>query len=766
MQNAFGKFILFVIVLFFSSETAAQSRIRFETPDGFKIAHLSAKAWTPWGLEIVSTYDSVNHEILIPKNFNRIRVSGVGYITLDTILAVEIPVGTHMVFIIEPEKKILDEAVVSVSRSDEKIRDATVSVTSIKPYLIENKIALDAGQVLDQIPGVNVADNQINIRNGNGWSYGAGSRVMVMVDDLPMLSADAQAAQLTFMPLEQVAGVEVVKSAGSVLYGSSALNGVVSLRTIEAGNKPAAMASAFAGVYGNPPRDSLKWSGKTRGAYGSSGLYSIKLKNTGFVVSFNALNNQGYRMNEYENRGRLSLRVKTTSEKVKGLQYGASVSAQSGKSGSFLLWESYGYGYIPLDSGYNYSRSKKLSLDPFIKYRGKKIYQLLQGRMLLLDNQIDNGNPRNDQSNGSSLINGEYRAGSAAVKSRYSFTSGLVYMYSETHSPLFSGKQTAQNVAAYFQTDLRLPRFRAQAGMRIENYRLNDFEQTRPVFRTGANYTLARYTNLRASWGQGYRFPSIAEAFISTSAGQVQVYPNPDLKPETGNNAEIGIKQGFRIGRLYGYADLAAFRTTYNNLMEFTFAQWGDIFSPLFGLGFKSVNTNKASINGFELETAGFGKIGNYDIKFIGGYTYTIPLSIFPDSVFTKDRNNIPLTYAGTRADSNNYLKYRYKHLIRLDFQVRRGRFEPGISLRYNSAMLNMDAAFTGIIGLVSPGIGTAWKELGSALVTDLRLAWYVKAGLRANFQVLNATNTLYFNRPADLRPPRSYQLQLLWHFN
>ncbi|MCK7529806.1 MAG: hypothetical protein MZV63_01475 [Marinilabiliales bacterium] len=35
------------------------------------------------------------------------------------------------------------------------------------------------------------------------------------------------------------------------------------------------------------------------------------------------------------------------------------------------------------------------------------------------------------------------------------------------------------------------------------------------------------YTFLRASFGQGYRYPSIAEKYATTTLGSVKVFPNP-----------------------------------------------------------------------------------------------------------------------------------------------------------------------------------------------------------------------------------------------
>ena len=87
---------------------------------------------------------------------------------------------------------------------------------------------------------------------------------------------------------------------------------------------------------------------------------------------------------------------------------------------------------------------------------------------------------------------------------------------------------------------------------------INSFNAAKPVFRAGINYQLAEGTFLRSSWGQGYRFPSIAELFIETEVTSgIYVYQNPELRPESGWSSELAIKQGFKIGSWGGYLDIA-----------------------------------------------------------------------------------------------------------------------------------------------------------------------------------------------------------------
>jgi hypothetical protein len=56
-------------------------------------------------------------------------------------------------------------------------------------------------------------------------------------------------------------------------------------------------------------------------------------------------------------------------------------------------------------------------------------------------------------------------------------------------------------------------------------------------------------TYIRGSFGQGFRYPSVAELFVTTALGPLGIYPNEKLKPEKGYSAELGIKQGFQFGK-------------------------------------------------------------------------------------------------------------------------------------------------------------------------------------------------------------------------
>ena len=154
--------------------------------------------------------------------------------------------------ILEPDSTTLDIVVVSAGRFEQNLKEVTISMEVLKPSLIENKALVSIDKAVDQVPGVNVIDGQANIRGGSGFSYGAGSRVLLLVDEMPMLTADAGDVKWTALPIENCEQIEVIKGASSALFGSAAMNGVINFRTAYAKEEPETKINFMAGVYGNP----------------------------------------------------------------------------------------------------------------------------------------------------------------------------------------------------------------------------------------------------------------------------------------------------------------------------------------------------------------------------------------------------------------------------------------------------------------------------------------------------------------------------------
>lgn len=670
--------------------------------------------------------------------------------------------------LLEPEITGMEQVVVTASRSEQKLKSVTVSIELIKPYLLEGRNNVNINQMIDQIPSVSFVDGQANIRGGSGWSYGAGTRVLVMLDDMPMLSGDAGQAQWSYIPTENIEQVEVIKGASSVLYGSSALNGIINIRTIRPRDKPYTAANLFSGFYDKPARKELEWQPRARTLWrnGANVVHAQRWGRFEGTFSINYLNDEGYRMSDPEKRGRFSFNTRYTPKKIKNMYYGINGNVMKSTAGSFLLWESFTLGYTQLDSGHNLTDGTRFNLDPYAVFYNGKTRHSIRGRYFYLDNKVDNGDPTNNQSNTSNYYYAEYQVQHTFDKINMNIVGGVAGSYSTTNSPIFQGVHTTANLAPFVQVEKKWAKLTVNAGARYENFRLDAYKESKPVFRAGLNYEAAKATFVRASFGQGYRFPTIVESFVKTSAGPLNIYPNPNLKSETGWNAEVGVKQGVKLGKWMGYVDVAGFWMEFNRMMEFNFGQWGPNLgmANLLGLGFSSVNVGRARINGVDISLGGEGKVGKTNITLIGGYTYMNPQSLDPDRVYGHDINNNPLTYHKSSSDTtSDMLKYRFNHMAKLDAQVTYRRWTWGASIRYNSYIRYVDRFFTDpLFAAFVPGINEARKmgEKGDYII-DYRMSFMVSARLKAGVVVNNVLNRLYMTRPADLRPPRMFVVQL-----
>jgi outer membrane receptor protein involved in Fe transport len=693
--------------------------------------------------------------------------------------------------------------VVSAGKFEQKIGEVTVSVEVLNADLVHDKNAITADEAIQQAPGVNIVDGEPQIRSGSGYSFGAGSRVQVLMDDLPILSGDAGRPSWGSLPIENLSQIEIIKGASSVLYGSSALSGVINLRSAYPTDTAKTEITVFHGVYSDPQTDTAKyWEGNLMrsgvnmlhaqkfghwdvvfgGSYlGDDGhLGPIKAEDGSFQNGYNPFTADRYYAT---NRARANANIRRRSSRVTGLNYGINTNWAVSNSLATLLWENVSSGLYSAYEG-SATRTKQLisTVDPFVNYYSSKGGRhALRTRWQSLDNNNDN-----NQGNFSDVYYGEYQYqkgwDSLGIKGLIT-TMGVVGMYTDARGQLFTGgnvdgKNNATNVAAYLQLDKKFgKKLFLNGGVRYERFTINETVSARPVFRAGVNYHLAKYTYARASYGQGYRFPSIAEKFIVTGVGAINILPNPELKPESSSNLEVGLKQGFKLGAFKGFLDLAAFEQQFDQFVEFTFGQWTKpVFSPGVPIpeaiqksfGFKSVNTGKARIRGAEISVMGEASSGKLKIRALAGYTYTMPVSLTPDFAYGVSQGTPPedITYERTSSNTTgNILKYRMKHLVRGDVSCTYKSWNIGSSVRYNSHMVNIDSAFeeleAKLPGVFNPGINE-WREKHTKedYVFDFRLGYTLKNKHRFSLVVNNVLNREYAIRPLAIEEPRVSVIQ------
>jgi outer membrane receptor protein involved in Fe transport len=682
----------------------------------------------------------------------------------------------------------LQTMVIAAGKYEQKLEEITVSMEVLKPSLIENKNATNIKSALDQTPGLNILDGEPQIRGGSGFSFGVGSRVAILIDGLPALAGDAGRPEWNFIPLENVEQVEVIKGAASVTYGSAALSGSINMRTAYPKDKPLTKVTMYSGVYNSPSVDSAKWWKGNANFSGASFLHSEKLGQLDLVVGGMGIYDHGFigppskhltpgldddtlitEKQVGERTGRLNFNLRYRPIKIQSLNYGLNGNIMKSTNNFSLVWDNDSSGlYRAYPHTMTLQDQTILYLDPFINYYSKGgLKHSLRARYFYTNNNNSNG-----QSNQTDVVYSEYQF--VKMLSRIeglNLTGGLAMNQTYSHAQLynngFSPNNHLQNFAIYSQLDKKLWRvLNASVGARGEYFKMNNEEYVaKPIFRAGLNLKIAQATFLRYSYGQGYRFPTITEKFIRSSTGGIGIYPNSKLQPETSWNTEVGLKQGYKINKFVGFVDLAAFWQEYSNTIEFIYAFWNKDSFGNYLPGFKFVNTGNTRVRGLEASIMGEGKISkDLTITTIGGYTYTLPQAVNPNAVFAMDSVPNKMTYVNTSTDTtNNVLKYRFKHIGKVDVQLTYKLFSIGGSWRYYGFMQNIDNTFYYFDKTVLPTGIKKYRETHRAdtHIIDARAGIQASKKMKIAFVVNNVFNLSYSLRPLKIESPRTFALQL-----
>lgn len=729
-----------------------------------------------------------------PKSYPVTLVVSAQTFMNDT-LTVEGP-GQVTIELSEPIQ-VIKTVVVSAGRRQQEVEDVPISMEIIRPELVDNKGLVDLEQAVDQSPGVFAMDGQVSIRGGSGFAYGAGSRVLLLWNGIPIISGDAGDAKWNTLPIECASQIEVIKGASSVLYGSGALNGIISLSEREPSTKGEVRAKIMSGIYDNPKRATLKWWDRNPMFYQGEAYYGKMNKRFGYTISVNGFKTEGYKEGETEDRGRVSGTLFFRPQKIEKLKMGLGYNVQYQKTGNFIIWQSDTFAYTPSGgadvsdpaSTLTYNTGLTASVDPYLKFYDKhnNLHTVKTRYYYVGRENLTNAS----QSTTSAIMYGDYQFQRKWSRGTV-LTSGITGIRNDVKSNLF-GDHFSNNAAVYTQFERRWNKFDLTGGVRIEYFEQDgnkgdsDFYfgndtttlgkiPVYPIFRLGMHYQLFKYTHLRASFGQGIRYPSVAERYTQTSVGALNIFPNENLRPETGWAAEIGIKQVVKIGENWkGLLDVAGFVNQYNNMMEFVFGIWNpdsiqlvvnDPNDPGYinnWIGFRAANAEKARIAGGEISFNSQGKIGAVDVISLIGYTYMKPISLNSDSNYVRTLS----TYDEATGTYDNTLKYRFNHLAKADIEVKWKGIGVGFSARYSSNMVNIDKTFeeeavlgTGIY--IMPGLKEYRVENNKGnLVFDARIGYEFMKHYRVGFMISNLLNTEYISRPGDVQPPRTFLLQL-----
>ncbi len=783
-------YLLFIVSLCFSSVVMGQSSVIKG-----KIMNAKSGEVLPFASIKVNkinavTADSLGHyELKTEPGKVVLTITQVGFYPLEQVVRIGFEENLTVNLEMTPRENELDRVVVSGSRQEVKIAKEVMSITSVKPYLIANTNAKSLTDVLNNVPGVSVVDGQAMIRGGTGWSYNVGSRVMVLLDDMPLMGPDVGDVQWDLLPIEAAENIEVIKGPSSALYGSSASAGTVNVRTGWPTNKPETKITFFQGVQDNPRNKHSIWWERTTQPFNTGSFFVHKQKFGQFdlVASSNLYANRSHIQYNDEFRGRAYVKTRYRFKEIKGLSVGLNANYMAKKAGRFFLWQNADSGSLkPFDGSIGFDKYNIYAIDPHITYLQSTYTISLKYRFYNITRSGTFGavefydtsavNDTTSVNDAVARINAIDLSFQKRFLKYFSSTSGIYTTSFHSIGQVYKGEHTGYSGAAYTQLEFAKGRWNAVGGLRYEMNALGPIEQTqRPLFRLGLNYQPLKKTFLRLTFGEGFRFPTVVERYVEDKASGLNIYPNPDLKTERGWYAEFGVRQGFSIFGFNAMLDGCFFWMEYDNLIQLRFDQYekatyyfdsdGIHFVGQDKIGFKAINTPKSRTAGFEFSLEGEGNIGPVGIRTLSGYTYSYPVDLSADSSLRSVKkymnaftNNFGFITAADTAAFNSVVPYRNRHLVKIDIELSYKK----VSMGYNAQYMSIYEKIDNTLYFAIPGLKDFQEAAGKGnWVHNVRMAFKLTPQFKLAFLVNNVANKTYATRPARLEPTRSYNIQM-----
>jgi len=619
------------------------------------------------------------------------------------------------------------EVVVTASKHAQSFEEVPVSVSMLKAEEIESRGITRLDNALRQIGGVNVAEDQVNIRGSSGYSRALGSRVLLLMDGVPVLAGDAGEIKFDAIPMYSVERIEVVKGAGSALYGSSALGGVINIITKEVAST-IARARVIGGLWDSPRHEQWKWWGDSpRINTGLDAQYGDTDGRLSYLITGGIHRDQGFRKTDdylqWNTGGRVWYRLSTERN------FAASMTYSSNDRGNWIFWRNLNNALVPPEDRDLTERVHSTKFLASAQYRTTHSSRFASTlRMSAYRTSFDT---RSDISDFSFRPSDRVQStawqsqaewqGTLAMSNLQLLTFGMEVSNVQVDSRTY-GQRRAYSGALYVQNEIALTEgWHLSAGGRFDITAVDTLDadmQVNPRF--GATYNLADGVIARASYGWGFRAPSVGERFAAAAGGGLITKPNPLLKAERSTSYEVGIKHHLPWR---GMLDVAVFRNDYTNLVEAT-------IDPADGrIVFR--NITEARILGYEISAQ------------------TLPWEIFDVA--------ISYTYMFPRdLGTNSILKYRPRHLLYVSGTWNIGAWGLGVDNRYISRMEEIDAELSEVIPDADRRVPIH--------VTDVRVSWSGRVSglpLRLTALLGNAFNYHYTEVVANVAPIREFRFML-----
>ncbi len=525
--------------------------------------------------------------------------------------------------------------VVTASRQAQDVMELPVSMSVIGPRKIHDRAAVNLVEVLKFEPGISSIRGQLNIRGTSGYTLGVGDRSLLLIDGVPVLGSGAGNITWTMVPISEIDHVEIIRSGGSALYGSSALGGVVNILTKNAPTKAETRFRLKSGMYSEPKYKQWQWRSQP-GLFNYLDLtHSRPIGKHSAWVRFHKAKSDGYKRQGWTDANNITGKVKFNF----GERYNASLFANyySDKTALASQWKNAANPFsAPSGEEDDYTEGTKLHLNGFfnmilsdktvIKLKGSMYDVWWQNHSATNDNGIDE-----QKGYGEILI-------STTLGQSTQITAGVVGQTAKIRAGVY-GDHSSLSMAAYIQAQQRIgKKLTLNTGARMETYFVDDEKLDESLApQIALNFRMFDWLSFRSSVSSGFRVPAIAEMYTRTQLNIFKVEPNPDLIAERSQAGEVGMTVKLPGNKWISdmTMDVVAFKSTFDQLIVANPDDKGIIHFE---------NLTDARITG--LEVGASGALFNQTLLFSIAYTNLDPEEI------DKDGNTI------------DTLAYRFRHTL------------------------------------------------------------------------------------------------------
>jgi iron complex outermembrane receptor protein len=623
--------------------------------------------------------------------------------------------------------------VVTAARHQQSLQDVSTSIASISQQEIEYRNAITIDDALKYESGINLTGNQVNIRGSTGYSRGVGSRVLMLVDGIPYMTGDTREANFESLQINQIERIEIVKGAGSALYGSNAIGGVINVIQKKIEPEASTNVRLYGGFYSNPHYKEWEWSERTRYLSGVKFDYSNKFGVVGLRLGAAHDQDDSYRKNDWMKRNYFSGMLEFDISPFDQFSVSANYMVQDREN--FLYWKNLGNALIPTkDQLGDKIDSKRWHLATTYRHifnqNNYYVFKAIWFQNRFNDNISSEEHPEGNESL-SDYLDGEFQFN--FTTGSHLFTFGIEANKSRASSNIF-GNNEGYNAAFFAQDEINWQtNWTITPGIRLDYFNLDEVGSDYQINpKLGIVHKPLDKIAIRGSVGRGFRAPSIGEVFTNTTASGLQVIPNINLKPEESISGEVGYNQ--LLGQSM-YLDVSFFYNRYWDMIEPQFTGEGEI-------QFDNVTNARGLGSEINFKLNAFKNRLFYTL----GYTYADVREIITD-----ENGNEEL---------GRYLSFRPRHLFYTHIDYTWGDFKFGVDYRYMSAWDRIDEELVFFIEDVD--------ERVDAHIVDFRIVYAFRfegASMETSLQMNNLLQYHYLDVVGSIAKTRNIVLTLSGSF-